>query len=302
MNMTRRQFLASAGGAVALCGHRAMSAGDAPRPGLTFALVSDTHLGRKGSRSPAKWMGQVVEEINASAAEMTVFLGDLVDTGARNEGLYPEWVTIAKGLKRPFYAVAGNHDPGDFFRKYVRPHTDYHVDHKGFRFVFFQDTRTDSHLGTVGLKQLNWLERHFAEAAARKLRVFLCAHITAHPNKHPDTGWWVRSGGKELRELLRDKGGAVIAFLAGHFHCGLRGWGDLAGIHELVLPSTAWNVNRGLGRAPGFALSEFRRGWVLAEVRGGELALSYKPIGAAAKAGKRLPLRTAAGQSAVPGK
>ena len=78
-----------------------------------------------------------------------IFLGDLVDTGAKNEAQYPEWTKIAKGLQKPFYPIPGNHDPEDFFRKHVRPETDYAVDHKGYRFLLFQDTRTDSHLGTV---------------------------------------------------------------------------------------------------------------------------------------------------------
>ena len=293
MSVSRREFVALAGAAVAVHGRTAVGDENGAKPELTVALVSDTHLGRKGSKSPARWMAQAVEEINASPAEMTLFLGDLVDTGAKNEAQYPTWAKIAQALKKPYYAVPGNHDPEAFFSKYVRPRTDYVVDLEGFRFVLFQDTRTTSHLGTVTPGQVEWIARQVDDAAARKLRAILCAHVTAHPNKHPDTGWWVRTGGKELREMLRAKARTVVAFFAGHFHCGLRGWSDLAGVHEVVLPSTCWNVNRGLHKAPGFALDETRRGYVLAEVYADGLVLRYKPIGAPAKASTRLALRAA---------
>ena len=290
MGVTRREFIGSAG-AMVLGGRWAAAAEAAGEPLCTVAVVSDTHLGRKGSKSPAKWMQQVVEEINASAAEMTLFLGDLVDSGAKNAALYPEWVRIARGLKKPFHAVPGNHDPKALFTKHVHPETDYTVDHKGWRFILFQDARTDSHQGTVTAEQTAWIDGQLEDAAEKKLRAILCAHIIAHPNKHPDTGWWVRTGGKELRDAVKARRGTAVACLAGHFHCGLRGWSDLAGVHELVLPSTVWNVNRRLEEAPGFALREFRRGYTLVELHAESLAVRYKPIGAAA--GEPLVLRLA---------
>jgi len=290
MTPTRRQFLAASGAALILAGRRALG----EEPELSLALVSDTHLGRQGSPSYAKWMQQVVEEINASPAEMTLFLGDLVDSGAKNEPLYAEWTKIAKGLKKPFYPVPGNHDPDDFFKKHVRPETDYVADHKGHRFVFFQDTRTDSHLGTITPEQLRWITEQVDAAAAKKLRVILCAHITSHKNLHPDVGWWVRTGGEEFRKMLEARSHAVVACFSGHFHCGVRGWSDLAGIPEVVVPSTAWNGNRGLDKAPGFAMEEFRRGYVLADLWPDRLRLRYKPIGAEPSA--ELTLRLPSGK------
>ena len=287
MSTTRRQFLAS-GAAMALAGRLGRAA--EARPRFTVAMVSDTHLGRKGSESPGRWMRQAVAEINGSAAELTIFLGDLVDTGAKNEARYPEWVGIARGLKRPWYAVPGNHDPEALFRKYVRPKTDCAVDHKGVRFVCFQDTRTDSHQGTVTREQLAWIAGQVHGAATKGLRVVLCAHITAHPNKHPDVGWWVRSGGKEVRELLAANRDTVAACLSGHFHCGCRGWSDAGGVHEVVVPSTCWNRDRGLDKAPGFALKEFRRSYVVLEVHAERLVLSCKPLGAEPVASRALAL------------
>lgn len=282
MSLMRREFLARCGGALlAAWGGRAGAAEQAEKPLLEFAVVSDTHLG-KGGEGPAKGMQQSVEEINASNAEFTLFLGDLVDTGAKHEPLYAEWLKIAKGLNKPFYAIPGNHDPAEFFKKHIRPETDYAFDHKGFRFVLFNDSETGSHEGVVTPEQLKWLSAQVDDAVAKKLRVVLCAHITGHPNKHPDVGWWVRKGEKEVETLLVYKGGdTIVAFLTGHFHCGLRGWSDRGGVHEIVFPALAWNGDRRLETAPGFCVKEHRKGYVLVEVCPKELRLRYKPLGAA---------------------
>ncbi|HPD14636.1 MAG TPA: metallophosphoesterase [Planctomycetota bacterium] len=276
MDATRREFLACAASMVVLSGPLA-SAGE---PLLTFAAVSDTHLG-KGGDGPAKVLAEVVQEINDSPAEFTLFLGDLVDTGAKNEEQYPKWLETAKGLRKPFYAIPGNHDPVEFFRKHVRAETDYAFDHQGFRFVLFNDTEADSHDGAVTPEQLKWLTQQVDDAAGKKLRVVLCAHIAAHPNKHPDVGWWVRKGEKELDALLTARGGdPIVAFLSGHFHCGLRGWSDRSGVHEIVFPALAWNGDRKLETAPGFSLKESRKGYALVEVHAKELKVRYKPVGA----------------------
>ena len=277
MHLTRRQFLASTVPLLVLGCRLAVAA----EPLLSFAIVSDTHLG-KGGDGPAKGLAQIVEEINASPAELTLFPGDLVDTGAKHEPLYAEWLKLAKGLKKPFHAIPGNHDPVEFFKKHIRAETDYAFDHKGFRFVLFNDSELGSHDGAVTPEQLKWLAAQIDDAAARKLRVFLCAHITSHPNKHPDVAWFVLQGGQELRELLTAKSGTVIAFFSGHFHCGLRGWSDLAGIHEIVVPSACWNGDRKLETAPGFSVKESRKGYVLVDVYPRELQVRYKPVGAPA--------------------
>lgn len=282
MRLRRRTFLSCLAAACPVTRALSLAAEEAAKPLLEFAVVSDTHLG-KGGEGPAKGMAAIVEEINASDAELTLFLGDLVDTGAKNEPLYAEWLKLAKRLKRPFYAIPGNHDPAEFFKKYVRPDTDYAVDVRGFRFVLFNDTETGSHDGLVTPGQLKWIGEQVADAAAKGLRVILCAHITAHPNKHPDVGWWVRKGEKELDELLKAKGGKpIIAFLSGHFHYGLRGWRDRGGVHEIVFPSALWNGARKLEAAPGFVLKESRKGYAFVEVRSKELRVRYKPVGAPA--------------------
>jgi len=263
---------------------------EAAKPLFTFAVVSDTHLSR-GGKSATEAMAAAVAEINVSPGEFTLFLGDLVEQGAKHEEFYPEWAKTAGLLKKPFYAIPGNHESREFFTKYVRPETDYAFDHKGYRFVLFSDVDPTSHDGVVTPAQNKWIAEQVDDAAAKQLRVILCAHVTAHPNQHPDVAWFVRKGEKELDELLRAKSDTIVAFLSGHFHYGLRGWDDRAGVLELVAPSLAWNSARKLEGAPGFQLAEFRRGYVLVDVYDGTLGLTYKPLGAEAKAMHRLEMR-----------
>jgi len=285
--------------AVLLVGVATVSIGaearDTPeKPVFSFALVADTHLGcQRGAM--ARVMERAIDEINASPAEFTLFVGDLVNAGTKpeNETFYPQWLEIVKRLKNPFHAVPGNHDPPDIFTKHIQPKTDTTFDHKGYRFICFNDTRTDSHLGFVTPEQLAWIRGLVEDAAEKGLRVILVAHVIYHKNLHPDVGWWIRdpNGGKEFGALLREKGGTVVAFFAAHFHCGMRGWDDTAGIHEVVIPALAYNSNRRLEKAPGWALDDFRPGYAIADVYADALVLKYKPLGGPVKASKRLELK-----------
>lgn len=290
MPLTRRECL----GCIGAAGAAAMLPGCAAGTGrearhvdtFCFAVVSDTHLGKEpatipqaGAADPSRLMAAAVAEINASPAAATVFLGDLVDTGQENEGRYEEWMEIARRLKKPFHAVPGNHDPAPFFLKYVHAETDYAADYGLWRFVFFQDTTTDSHNGTVTAAQIEWVARQVDAAAGAGRRAILFSHVTRHPNSEPDWGWYIRSHEDEFRQMLEARRGKAVAFLSGHLHCGLRGWSDTAGVHEAVMPAASWNFEKDLRQAPGFSLPQRRPGWVLAELRAGGLSLCYKPLG-----------------------
>lgn len=293
MQLRRREFLismAAAGCLAMFCSPYALAAVSG-NPKIRFALVSDTHLGKTSPQV----METVVQEINESPAEFTLFLGDLVAGGSKNENQYPQWVEIAKRLKKPWYAVPGNHDPIEFFVKYVSEKTDRVMDYKGYRFILFDDAHNpkDSHLGVVSPEQLSWITQRIDEGAQKHLRVILVAHIASHKNLHPDVGWWIRdeSGGKEFNAMLEAKSATVVALFSGHFHCGMRGWNDRWGIHEVVIPAVAWNKNRGLGTAPGWSLDEFRQGYVLVDVYDDTLRLQYKPLSEEPKAVKELKLK-----------
>ena len=135
--LNRRSFVSLAASGVAwLWRPWQTRAEEGPKPLLTVALPSDTHLGRTKEKD-VELMRRAVEEINASAAECTIFCGDLVNGGEHpeHERRYPEWLELAKQLKRDHFAVPGNHDPDALFLKHVRKETDYSFSLQDHRFV-----------------------------------------------------------------------------------------------------------------------------------------------------------------------
>ncbi|MSR51776.1 MAG: hypothetical protein EXS09_00620 [Gemmataceae bacterium] len=287
---TRRQFLAATPVVLA----SPLLAADA-KPEFSFALITDTHLGKTGA-DYVKRMTTAVAEINDSAASFTVFCGDLVDRGevAANQKLYPQWVEIAKGLKNEWSAVPGNHDPAEQFTKHVRKETESLLEFKNYRVLCFADAEPNpGHLGVVTVDQLKWLQTRLEEAKKKDQRVVLVAHVVYHENKHPDVGWYIKD--KASREpfgkLLADNK-HIVAFFSGHHHCGMRGWNDTAhGIHEVILPCVSYNNNRKLDAAPGFAEKEFRPAWVRVDVYPTKLVLNYKPVGAEVAVTRELALK-----------
>jgi predicted MPP superfamily phosphohydrolase len=284
-DLNRRHFLGVAASGVA---GLAFAAEPARRPEFTFALATDTHLGRQAGDDER--LQQLVTEINASAAQFTLFCGDLVDNGQAEgkEKQYTIWKEIVKGLKQDYFAIPGNHDPDPLFLKHIAEKTDFAFEQKGFRFVCFRNAEPNpGHDGVVTPEQLQWLQARLDEAREKDQRVVLASHVAYHENKHPDVGWYVKKGREEFGKLLQTHK-QIVASLTGHFHSGLRGWDDTAGIHEVVLPSASWNADRGLSSAPGYSLKEFRAGWVLAEMFADQLVLHYRPLGAEPAASKEL--------------
>jgi len=286
--LTRRSFLATSASLVT----SPLLAADEPKPDFTFALVTDTHLGKPGA-DYVKRLKDTVAEINASPAEFTGFCGDLVDKGevADNHKRYGEWLDLAKGLKNPWLAVPGNHDPREVFTKHILPKTENSLSHKNYRIVSFANAEPNpGHMGVLTPGQLTWLSAELAEAKTKDQRVVLLAHVAYHENKAPDVGWYVKEGRAEFGKVL-EANKQIVAYFSGHLHCGMRGWSDsFHGIHEVVLPCVSYNNDRKLDAAPGFALKEFRPAWVLVEVHAGALVLKYKPVGAEIATSKRLAL------------
>ena len=288
--LTRRDFVA---GAAALLAVPPVAAADAPL--FSFALVTDTHLGKPGA-DYVKRMATAVAEINEAAVEFTVFCGDLVDRGEveANQKRYAEWLDLAKGLKKNFTAVPGNHDPVAVFTKEIRSKTDSVVEFKDIRVLAFADAEPNpGHMGVVSEDQMKWLQARLDEARKKDQRVILAAHVIHHANQHPDVGWYIKD--QPIREAFGKLLAAnthVVAFFAGHAHCGMRGWDDTAhGIHEVILPCVSYNKDRKLDTAPGFAVSEFRPAWTRVDVFPKKLVLNVKPVGADVAATRELSLK-----------
>ena len=291
-DLNRRQFLGAATcGVVALSSGRAFTAEPAGKPNLTFALATDTHFGRQVGDEER--LQQLVDEINRSDAQFTLFCGDLVHNGQADgkDKQYLVWKDTTEALKKDYFAVPGNHDPDPVFLKHIARQTDFVFEHKDFRFVCFRNAEPNpGHDGIVTPEQLKWLQARLDEARKKDQRVVLAAHVIFHENKHPDVGWYIKKGREEFGKLLQANK-HVVTFLAGHSHCGLRGWDDTSGIHEVVLPSASWNTDRGLAKAPGYSLEEFRASWVLAELFADRLVLHYRPFGVQPAASKELAIK-----------
>jgi Icc protein len=261
-------------------------------PEFSFVVVSDTHLGRGDQEGPARQWAQTAKEIDASAGDLVLHLGDVVDGGRERQ--YAVYKDIRKAIRKPVYEVPGNHDPQELFERHLRKPVELALDHKGVRFLLLNNSRPDSHDGFLTARQLDWLGEQCDGAVKKNLFVILAVHVPAHENEHPDRGWYVkpRDGQAGLYALLRRHKDRVLALLHGHFHNGVRGWEDHAPLQEVVFPSALDNQDRRLApqKAPGYYLPELRPGFVQVSLDRGGMALRYKPVGVKDAAERACPL------------
>jgi predicted phosphodiesterase len=259
---------------------------------FTFVFITDTHLGRNGEEPSAQFK-TAIEEINASPAEFIIHCGDLVNAGEKpeNEKRYPEWLKLAGDFKKPWYAVPGNHDPDAMFTKHINKQMDVIIDRAPFRFICFRDALPNpEHHGVVTAEQIKWLQSHIDDATKENRKVILVAHVIYHDSKSPDRGWRIVQGREDFAKLLEKNHDTIVAFFAGHYHNGLRGWSDTNGIHEVILPSNCWNADPHAQNAGGYILDEFRPGYVLVEASARRLMLTYKPLGEKPAVSKELTI------------
>jgi 3',5'-cyclic AMP phosphodiesterase CpdA len=283
---TRRGFLACVGAGVVVSNLRQSDA--AALPELSFIVVSDTHLGYRDQDSAAKLWNRTAAEIAGAEGDVVLHLGDVVDGG--REPQYAVYLEGRKAIRKPVHEIPGNHDPQELFARHIRKAVDTAFDHKGVRFVLFNNSRFESHDGFISPDQMKWIDGQCSAAAKAGLFVILCTHVPVHTNKNPDRGWYVKpeSGQTEFYKLVERHRDRVLALLHGHFHNGVRGWDDRAPVQEVCFPSALYNQDRGLSaaKAEGYNLPEFRPGYVLVAVKGGVMTMRYKPVGENATAEK----------------
>jgi predicted phosphodiesterase len=279
---TRRTFLAGMAGATVLT-QRILSAAEELNE-FSFAVISDTHLGRQDSQTPERQWRKAIDEINAAPCDFVLHLGDIVDGG--RESQYPVYAETRKLLRKPIHEIPGNHDPLPLFEQHVRPKVDTSFDHAGVRFVLLANAHTDSHDGFITSEQIAWLDKRYRDAAERDLKIVVCCHVPVHTNRHPDRGWFVKpaDGQTAFYELVDRHTDRLLACFHGHFHNSIRGWQDRRSLVEVLFPSLCYNQQRHLaahiaaGRAGGFYVDELRPGYVLATLGRGRLTLRYKPL------------------------
>ncbi len=281
--MTRRSWIGQTGAAAAavVCGNLSVAQA-AGRERLSFAIVSDTHIGYRGSDGARKQWEKAAAEVAELDVSFVLHLGDVVDGGQVE--LYPVYREIREQITRPVYEIPGNHDPADAFARHVRKPIDIVVEHGWLRCILLNNAHRDSHDGFFTEQQLGWLAEQL-EATKRDGRLaIVCCHVPVHSNRHPDRGWYVKPkhGQQRFYELASTHRDELIGVFHGHFHNGIRGWDDHAPLHEICLPSVLYNLNRGLEekQAPGYNPIEFRPGYTLATIDQGKLTLEYRPAGA----------------------
>jgi predicted phosphodiesterase len=292
--VSRRAATVALGGGVLsilCCPARALAAAQS-LPNFSFLVVSDTHLGRQDQDAAARQWVRTAEALDTTAGDFVLHLGDVVDSG--REAQYAVYRETRKRIRKPVYEIPGNHDPQPLFEKHLRTPVELAFDHKGIRFLLFNNSRPESHDGFVTDKALAWIAKQCADAARKELLLIVCAHVPVHDNKHPDRGWQVRAkdGQGELYKLLAQHRDRVLALFHGHFHNGIRGWDDHAPLQEVVFPSALYNQDRKLAeqKAPGFYLPEMRPGFVQVSMEKGQMRLRYHPVGVKTTAEHVCPL------------
>ncbi|QDU97508.1 metallophosphoesterase family protein [Lignipirellula cremea] len=281
-SVTRRSFLSATlatGAALSLRPRCLQAAGRDLKP-LTFAIVTDTHVGYRMQESAAKQWEKTAAELREAPGELVLHLGDLVDQG--QESQYPIYLAAREKIGKPVHEIPGNHDPAALFTKFIRPQIDTTVDLDWLRFVLIGNAHTDSHDGFLTAEQNAWIADQCRLAAEQQKYVVLCMHVPAHTNRNPDRGWYVKpdNGQTALYETVQKFEDRILGLLHGHFHNGLRGWDDHGPVQEICFPSALYNLDRKLEEreAPGYNPLEFRPGYTLAEIKNGVLTLTYKPL------------------------
>lgn len=280
--LSRRSALRLAAvGAGSLCFARNLAAAGRPFPEFSFLVITDTHLGHKNSTGAERQWAKTAKELAAAPGEFVLHLGDVVD-GAREEQ-YPVYRKLRDTIGKPVHEIPGNHDPQPMFEQNLGVRADRFLDHRGVRFVLFNNSHRESHDGFITPEQLGWLRETCAGAARADRWLCFCTHVPVHANRPPDRAWHVKPahGQKEFYQLLDEHAGRTLGVFHGHFHNGLRGWEDRAPVHEICFPSALYNQDRKLeaSKAPGYNPVEFRPGYVKASLSANALKLEYQVTG-----------------------
>lgn len=205
---------------------------------LTFAQISDAHYSpdkvnttyRLNAESK-KLLEDAISQVNSTPnIKFVIFTGDMINK-ARKEDLF-QFIDIANTLKKPWYAVFGNHDiniggyltkskyceilaeRNKTLSKIQKPYYSF-VPQKGYK-VIILDTIIDTRIttnGEIDQKQLKWLETELEKSKNDVVLIF--THV---PIVEPLSSKGHKLlNDKEVLEIL-NKNKNPIAIFQGHYH------------------------------------------------------------------------------------
>jgi len=162
-----------------------------------------------------------IERANASAADFTVIVGDLIcgrtDDAALIAKEWDAYDKMCRNFKMPYISVIGNHDVWNplsqqiYRRRYGLEYFSWN--HKGCHFIAL-DSEIPGQQGRITGEQLQWLKEDLAEAtSARRIFVFLHAPLWTWP---PDANQKDNAWNRDVHPLLAAAG--VDTVFAGHTH------------------------------------------------------------------------------------
>ena len=219
---TALAFTAS-GGVLSACSTSAKTSAKASTSDVTFAQISDTHIGFTGPANPdvTATATAAIAQINAMTPQpaFVVHTGDLTHTATPAQ--FDQVKQLMSSLKAPVFYVPGEHDStddnGEKYRAVFGTNTKgdgwSSWDTNGIHFVNLVNTLHLDKLGHLGTAQLDFLKTDLAPLTASTPLV-LFSHIPLF-DMYPTWGWGTDDATQALSYTKRF--GSVTA-INGHVH------------------------------------------------------------------------------------
>jgi len=210
----------------ALSGLRERDAAAAAKGELSFAQISDSHMGfnKPANTDVVSTLKAAVDKLNGlpSAPEFLLHTGDISHLSRPEEFDTVEQILQSARAKEVFY-VPGEHDVTDGDGKQYLGHYGQNTqgggwhsfDKKGVHFVGLVNVMNlkAGGLGSLGAEQLDWIQKDLASLSA-SVPIVVFAHIPLW-SVYPEWGWGTDDSAQALA-LLKRFGSVTV--LNGHIH------------------------------------------------------------------------------------
>lgn len=284
-----------------------------PPADLTFALITDTHIGTKGYEAQYchNWrVEEAFRQINGLGPEFVVNLGDVITTFPNKEEFEDQCryaVELQKQCQPPLHLVAGNHDVGnqaslrvwdetwakraklpvdsmyfkDRYRAMYRKHfgEDYYRFEKGGCVFLVMNNAICNSGSDLEKTQMRWLETELGKARDAKLRIVLFHNplFWRRPDEPGPNNYEsvMEPARSQLLDLFAKS--RVDAVYTGHTHFGFAN--THLGMWLRTINSTTFNRNypKIAAHLPGAAriYDPYQLGFLVVRVRDGKLHESW---------------------------